>query len=113
MAAPQFTVNSATSITATVPPNYAGTVDVTVVTMAGTTDYSSADLFTYNAAPAPTVTKLSPTTGTSAGGTTLTLTGTHLTGAYEVDFDGVPADFTVLSDTSISAVTPPPRRRRR
>src|SRR5207302_1297069 len=45
-----FTVNSATSISATAPAGRAGTVHVTVTTPGGTSAISAADQFTYAAA---------------------------------------------------------------
>jgi hypothetical protein len=45
--APSFTVNSDNSITATVPADVAGTVNVTVSTAAGTSATSAADQFSY------------------------------------------------------------------
>jgi len=51
----------------------AGTVDVTVVTPTGTTELSSADHYTYTAQSAPTVTGLNTSSGTTAGGTIVTM----------------------------------------
>ncbi len=42
-------------------------------------------LFTYQV-PAPTVTAISPNTGSTAGGTSVTITGTNFTGATAVKF---------------------------
>jgi hypothetical protein len=103
-AAPFFLVNSPTSITVLSPADSSGTVDVTVVTYAGMSATSSADHFTYETAP--TVTGLSFLGGSSAGGSTITLTGTNFTDATEVLFGNVAANFTVVSDTSISATVP-------
>jgi hypothetical protein len=103
-----LTVNSDSQITVTTPPHPAGTVDVQVVTPAGTSGPASGDRFTYTAGSPPTVTGLSPTGGSSAGGTSVTITGTGFTGASGVSFGGVPASsFTVTSPTSITAVSPP------
>jgi hypothetical protein len=102
--ATDVTVVSATSVTA-VSPAGTGTEDVTVTTPAGTSATSSADQFAFVAAP--TVTALAPTTGPGAGGTTVTITGTGLTGATAVDFGTTPAtDVTVVSATSVTAVSP-------
>ncbi|MCU1458139.1 MAG: Ig family protein, partial [Actinomycetia bacterium] len=104
-AAGSFTVNSATSITATAPAG-TGTVDVTVAGPGGTSVTGAADRFTYNA-PAPAVTGVSPASGPAAGGTTVTVTGTNLTGATGVKFGATAAaSFTVNSATKITAVSP-------
>ena len=59
------------------------------------------------AASAPTVTSLGTSSGSTAGATSVTITGTNFIGASEVTFGGVPAaSFTVNSVTSITAVSP-------
>jgi alpha-tubulin suppressor-like RCC1 family protein len=99
-----FTPESSTSITATAPPG-TGTVDVTVVTPTGTSAISAADRYSYQLAPS--VTKLLPTSGPVAGGTSVTITGTEFTAASAVTFGSVPASsFVVNSPTSITAVAP-------
>ncbi len=59
-------------------------------------------------APATTIlTSLSPTSGTTNGGTSVTLTGSGFTGATSVTFGGTAATgVTVVSDTTITATTP-------
>ncbi|WP_040781725.1 IPT/TIG domain-containing protein, partial [Nocardia pneumoniae] len=48
-----------------------------------------------------------PNSGAAAGGTTVVLTGTDLTGTTAVDFGATPAaSFTVDSATQITAVSP-------
>ena len=55
----------------------------------------------------PTITAVTPATGPAGGGTAVTITGTGFMGAQAVDFGSVAASsFTVVSDTSITAVTP-------
>lgn len=55
----------------------------------------------------PTVTALSPTVGTTAGGTSVTVTGTNFTGATAVTFGGTAAvGYTVNSATQITATSP-------
>jgi hypothetical protein len=105
-AATSFTVDSDTSISATTPAHAAGPVSVSVTTPAGTSTVPG--LFTYLAVPAPPLVVLvTPPTGSVAGGTAVTITGTGFTGATAVSFDGTAATtFTVDSDTSISATTP-------
>ncbi len=100
-----FTVNSATSITATTPAGAAGTVDITVTTAAGTSATSAADQYTYIAAP--TVTSLSPTSGVVTGGTSVVINGTNFTGATAVTFGtNAASSFSVNSATQITATAP-------
>jgi IPT/TIG domain len=55
----------------------------------------------------PTVTGLSPSTGPAAGGTSVTITGTHFTYATAVKFGSTPAtSFVVDSPTEITATAP-------
>lgn len=74
---------TATTCTATSPAGAAGTADVTVTTSGGTSDTTPADQFTYltPSPPVPTVTGVSPAAGPPGGGNTVTITGTHLSGA--------------------------------
>jgi IPT/TIG domain len=67
-----FTVGSSTKIVATAPAGAVGTVDVTVTNTAGTSAITTADRYKYT----PTVTSLSPSSGSTAGGTSVTVTGT-------------------------------------
>lgn len=58
-------------------------------------------------APMPTLSNISPASGPTAGGTSVTLTGTNFSGASDVIFGGVPAtSVTVNNATSITATTP-------
>ena len=64
-----------------------------------------ANSFTYVAAP--TLDLGHPTDGPVAGGTTVTLTGTGLTGTTAVTFDGVPATgVLVVNDSTVTATAP-------
>jgi IPT/TIG domain len=55
----------------------------------------------------PAVTKISPLSGPAGGGTTVTITGTSLSGATAVKFGAVGAtSFKVLSSTSLTAIAP-------
>ena len=104
-AAASYTVNSATSITATSPAGSAGTVDITVTTPGGTSGTSSADYYTY--AAVPIVTGISPASGPVAGGTSVTITGTGFTGTTAVKFGSTAASsYTVNNATSIIATSP-------
>ena len=94
-----FTVNSATQITATVPAG-ATTGNVTVTTPGGT---SNVVPFTV-LPPAPAISSLSPNSGTP--GTSVVITGSNLSGATAVSFNGTAATFTVNSATQITATVP-------
>jgi hypothetical protein len=62
-------------------------------------------MYTYTTGP--TVTAVSPTTGPLGGATSVTITGTNLTGASAVKFGSTAAtSFTVTSATSITATSP-------
>lgn len=80
----------------------AGAVGVSVTTAGGTNNGLS-----YTYVDTPTITAVSPTSGSTSGGTAVTLTGTNLTTTQSVTFAGAAAPFSVISDTQVSAVTPP------
>ena len=99
-------VNS-TSITAITPAHAAGAVSVLVTN----TDAQSGTLtngFTYTAPnPAPTVTAITPNSGSTDGGTTVTITGTGFLAGATVKLGGTSAtSVAVVNSTSITAVTP-------
>jgi hypothetical protein len=78
---------------------------VTVTTVGGTSATSPADQFSF--VPAPVVSAVAPNEGPATGGTTVSITGTALTGASAVRFGAANASsFTVNSPTSITAVAP-------
>ena len=104
-----FSVISPTSISATAPAGSAGTVHVTVTNGIGTSSPVAADQFTYvtgNPGP-PTITRTSPISGPSAGGTSVVITGTNFLNATSVQFGSVNAtSYTVNSPTQITATAP-------
>jgi PKD repeat protein/N-acetylneuraminic acid mutarotase len=92
-------------VVAVSPAHAVGTVDVRVTTPYGTSAVGAADQFAFVAPPA--VTGVSPTSGPSAGGTLVTLTGTDFAGATAVIFGGTAAaSYTVSSATQITATSP-------
>jgi IPT/TIG domain len=102
--ATSFTVSSDTSITAVSPAGTAA-VDVIVSTPGGISPIGPDDGFSY--AARPTVTRVAPGNGPVDGGTTVSISGTHLNGATAVTFGSTgAAGFTANSATSISAVSP-------
>jgi formylglycine-generating enzyme required for sulfatase activity len=67
-------------------------------------------LLDFGACPVnpPTITAVTPSYAPTAGGTTITITGTELAGASAVTVRGNAAtSVTVVSDTTVTAVTPP------
>jgi alpha-tubulin suppressor-like RCC1 family protein len=103
--ATHFTVDSASSITATAPAGAAGTVDVTVTTPAGTSATGTSDHFTF--LPPPSVKKVAAKSGPGEGGTTVTISGANLEGATSVTFGALSTtDITILSAKAITVVTP-------
>jgi hypothetical protein len=103
-AASSFTVNSATSITATSPPG-TGTVDLTVTTPGGTSAIGSGDQFTYKVA---TTTSLSSSLNPSSFGQPVTfsakVTGSSPTGTLTF-LDGGTAIGTVALAGGAAAFT--------
>jgi IPT/TIG domain len=71
------TVSDPSTLTVTAPALCSGTYDVTVSTPVGTSAQSSSDRFAVRAAQ-PTITSITPSTGSSATTTTVTVTGTNL-----------------------------------
>jgi hypothetical protein len=92
-------------VTNTPVASTAGPVDVTVVTVGGTSTTSAADVYTYRNVPA--ITSLSPNYGNTAGGNTVTITGTGFSQATAVMFGSISLSvFTVNSGTSITCTAP-------
>ena len=103
IAATSVVVVSSTSITAVTPAGTAGAKSVAVTTPNETATATNA--FTYFAPP--TISSVSPATGSTAGGIAITITGANLTGATSVTVGGVAAtSVVVVSAMSIIAVTP-------
>ena len=105
-AATNVVVNTAGTQVTAISPAGTGTVNVTVVTPGGTSPTSPADQFSYVAPP--TVTGLSPSKGPSAGGTSVTITGTGFTGVTAVDFGSTAATNVVVNaaGTQITVISP-------
>lgn len=106
------TANGSGVAAATLPSQAAGRYSIRVVAPswrgAGSVT-SGARTITFVAPPvtAPTVAKVSPPSGSTAGGTTVTLTGTGFTGTSSVTFGGTAGKSPkVVSATQISVVTP-------
>jgi hypothetical protein len=101
--ATSFTVKSSKIILATSPPSAAGPVDVTVTSPAGTSAVSLSDRFTFGP---PTITALSPNGGPTAGGSTVTVTGTGFAlGSTATTFKFATTYITSVQCTSITSCT--------
>lgn len=86
-------------------PSGSGTVDVKVTTPTGSSGAAEAARFRYVAVP--TVSKVSPTTGSTNGGTKVTLTGTNFVNVTKVTFGSSTAkDLTVTSEKSLTVTAP-------
>ncbi|MGH9173810.1 MAG: IPT/TIG domain-containing protein, partial [Vicinamibacterales bacterium] len=97
-----------TQITATSPAQAAGAVHVTVTTAAGTSALVAGDQFTFvDASSTLTLLSVDPGTGSSAGGTTITVTGSSFQTGATVTVGGSDAtNVTVLTTTRLTAVVP-------
>lgn len=96
-------VHSASSLTFTMPAHLPGNVTVSVSTVGGTSAVPGG--FTYLSEPV--ISSISPSTGPTAGGTLVTITGANLTGTTGVAFDQHAAtSVMVINDTTLTAVTP-------
>ena len=98
-------------ITATVPSGPAGTVTVNVSNAAGTfATYSSliyTGTSTSTVSDQPNVSSVSPSSGSSAGGSTVSITGSGFVAPVTVTFGGVPAtSVNVVNANLITATTP-------
>lgn len=104
-AAASFKVVSDTSITAVVPAMQPGPAAITVTSAGGTSLTSSGDVVTLYAQPH--VTGISPRAGSDGALTTITITGSHLTGATSVDIGGVTMGVGPVNDSTVTALAPP------
>jgi hypothetical protein len=106
-AATNVIVVNSTSITASTPAHAIGTVSVVVTNTDGLSG-TRTNAYTYTSTnPAPTVTGVSPNSGTTSGGTAITITGTGFLAGASVSIGGSPAtNVNVSSGTSLTATTP-------
>src|SRR5690606_22444459 len=102
LAATSVLVVNGTTVTAITPAHVNGAVDVVILTPQGSA--TLADGYTYTG---PTITEIDWTTGSEVGGLGVTVTGTGLTGATSLTFDGYAAtSVNVVNATTVTAVTP-------
>ncbi len=99
------TVVSATSITCTTGAAVAGSYNVAVTNTGGDFAESPTNLFTYEAVP--TITTISPSSGSAQGGLKITITGTGFLSATGVTIGGTSCGtFVPMSATQVTCVTP-------
>jgi PLD-like domain/IPT/TIG domain len=107
-AASRVVVVSSTQITATTPPQVAGSANVTVIDPSGTSG-SLAGGFLYTSTPPPTQPRLNvvvSNTGSPQGGTAITISGSNFVSGLTVTIGGSPATVTSRGPSSIHATTP-------
>lgn len=106
-AASSVVVVSDTTITCTAPVHAVGVVDVALTTYGGTVTKTGGFTYALGSAPLPAVSPLSPNVGSTAGGVTMYIFGSFLTGISSVTFGGVAATaVTFYTDTFIGCKTP-------
>jgi hypothetical protein len=102
--AASFTVNSATSVTASSPAG-AGIGTVTVTTPGGTSAAGASAEYTYQGRPV--ISAVTPAYGLEAGGTRIAVSGLDLAKVTALKFGGVSAGAVSCSETECTASTPP------
>ncbi len=106
VAATNVSVANSTTITATTAAHSAGTVNVVVTNPDGDTGTLSAG-YTYVLYPPPSLTGVSPASGSTNGGTAVTLTGSNFVTGAMVKFGSAAAiSVVVVNSGSITAYTP-------
>jgi IPT/TIG domain len=104
--AASFTVKSGNSITAVAPAGTSGYVDVTVAGPGGTSATTSADIYKYKP---PTITAVSPNSGSKAGGTSVTIGGSGFALGAATSFKfaaGFATSVNCVSSSSCTAISP-------
>ena len=100
-----YTLVTSTRVQVTLPKHTAATVDVTVTNAWGTSGKVSADRLTYTSPPG--VSALSTHTGPTAGGNTVTVTGSSFYGVTGVTVGGHTAtNLHVVSPTQLTITVP-------
>jgi IPT/TIG domain len=103
--AASVTVSNESTITAVTGAGTAGLVSV-VITNPDTQNATLASAFSYSSGTPPMVISVVPASGSTAGGTTVTVTGSNLLAGVSPSIGGVPAtNVTLLSATTFTATT--------
>lgn len=113
--AAKFQVDNAGQLSFIAPPDFEAATDadgnnfyevVVQVSDGVATSSATYTVVVTDAADLPAIASIAPPYGPSAGGILVTISGANFTGASAVTFGGVPASFTLLSDSQISATVP-------
>ncbi len=103
--ASSYVVVSQSMMTAVTPAQADGAVNITVTTESGTSQ--SEALYTYRTPVQPTLVSLTPSTGSSEGGSWVVLEGTGIRDVVSVTFGGVTStQFGAISDTQLLVIVP-------
>jgi hypothetical protein len=98
-----ITANTSTLVTVTTPAGAAGAVNVVVTTAGGTATATNG--YTYLATP--TITSIAPSSGPVAGGQSVVITGTNLSGVSSITFGATAGTITAnTTSTSVTVTTP-------
>jgi mono/diheme cytochrome c family protein len=102
-----LSVSSSTQISCVTGAHAVGTVSV-VVTNPDSQSAALTNDYTYNSSspPSPTITSVSPSTGSTLGGTNLTITGTNFAAGATVDVGGLSCSSPAVSGSTIMCTTP-------
>ncbi len=104
VAATNVSVTAIDTITLNTPAHAAGLVDVVVQNPDTQTDTLTNG---FNYVPAPIPTSVDPNSGTTAGGTPVTISGSGFQWNTAVTFGGVPVTATYLDPNTLGLTTPP------
>jgi acid phosphatase len=100
------TVAGSTTINAVAPSHSSGPVNVVITNPGGQSDTLN-NGYVYAAAPAPTVSGITPNTGPTAGGTSVTINGSNFVAGATVSIGATAATGVIVSNsTTITATTP-------
>jgi len=100
-------VTSSKRLYVTVPAHIEGRVDVRLTNPFGTSAVKSKARYSFGLAPAPQVTKATPTTGYGVGGATVTISGRNFYGITGVSFGNRAAQIVSVGPTKLVVTAPP------
>jgi hypothetical protein len=96
---------TATTISGTTGPHAPNTASAVVVTNADSQAGTCACTFSYDASPAPSVGTISPTSGPTRGGTTVTISGANFQSGAIATVGGVALTGVTVTGTTLSGTT--------